>query len=696
MNFAPFQALIAAQVAAFGDRPLFRTNMPADVLWAMYLRSFPAGTDPKFRVRTEHDCSCCRHFIRDLGGVVTIDPETGELTSIWGRAAAAPASELDPAYAAVARALDDAVRSRAVTGRALFRNALVGTPRSLELIDGKPHRWEHFHAHVHSVNVVPPPTSIEALAGDLEAKRGLLVRGLQTITLQACQEVLDLIAQDSLLRGDQYRFAVEEFAKLLAQDAARAPAARRAQTTSWPMAVALPDAVARIRNTAIGTLLVALSGGADIEVAVRAYETIVGGANYKRPKALATPAMMKRARDALVEAGLAGALERRYATMEDLTVDNALYIDRGPRNAPAARSALDELVDSEVAYAAPGARALAGVVELDVDKFLADVLPGARMIELLFEPDHACNLVSLTAAADPSAPGLFTWDNGFAWSYAGDFADAVRERVKDAGGNVTGALCIRLAWETRDDLDLSLAHPDAKTVTSFFNKRPFGPGVGQLDLDANVSAASATLTPAENIFFSAADDIRVGEYLIGVKTFAKRDNASPSTEFALTVEHMGRAHHFAGQIPNGKRMATLGMRFDAGMEMHLHDAVGMAPRASVALAGGEAWGLAVGRLHRVAAVVKSPNVWGEKPRGTEHVFFMLDGCANPNEVRGFYNEFLSPALAPHRKALELFGAKLLAAPADRQLSGVGFVRSRRASVVLRVTGAFRRLIRVNF
>lgn len=46
--------------------------------------------------------------------------------------------------------------------------------------------------------------------------------------------------------------------------------------------------IAKIRNTAIGTLLIDLSNGADLERAVRAYEIIMAPANYKRPAALIT------------------------------------------------------------------------------------------------------------------------------------------------------------------------------------------------------------------------------------------------------------------------------------------------------------------------------------------------------------------------------------------------------------------------
>lgn len=45
---------------------LFEVNLDKDELYNLYLNSFPKGTNPIFRERTEHDCSCCRHFIKNL------------------------------------------------------------------------------------------------------------------------------------------------------------------------------------------------------------------------------------------------------------------------------------------------------------------------------------------------------------------------------------------------------------------------------------------------------------------------------------------------------------------------------------------------------------------------------------------------------------------------------------------------------
>ena len=64
-----------------GDTPVFEVDLDKDKLWELYLSSFPAGTNPIFRERTKHDCSCCRQFVKNIGNAVTI--LNGELHTIW-------------------------------------------------------------------------------------------------------------------------------------------------------------------------------------------------------------------------------------------------------------------------------------------------------------------------------------------------------------------------------------------------------------------------------------------------------------------------------------------------------------------------------------------------------------------------------------------------------------------------------------
>lgn len=81
MNFNTFKRAVAAQFKRMSSGHLFVTDTDKDTLWATYLNSFPDGSNPIYRERTEHDCSCCRQFIKTAGNVVSI--VDGEIVSLW-------------------------------------------------------------------------------------------------------------------------------------------------------------------------------------------------------------------------------------------------------------------------------------------------------------------------------------------------------------------------------------------------------------------------------------------------------------------------------------------------------------------------------------------------------------------------------------------------------------------------------------
>ena len=195
MNFNVFKAAVSKQFAFMQKYCLFDTYHSDDDLWETYLAAFPEGTNPIYRERTEHDCSCCRQFIRNIGGVVAIVGD--EVVSIW---------DIEPTgtpYDLVAKALANKVRSRAIANVYLHYEKTVGTDKNFEqLLDGQ-RTWEHF-------SVTLPPTCVRKkahIATERGAKRTLyelLDRALMTIGGDVVDTVLELIDQNSIYRGEEH------------------------------------------------------------------------------------------------------------------------------------------------------------------------------------------------------------------------------------------------------------------------------------------------------------------------------------------------------------------------------------------------------------------------------------------------------------------------------------------------------------
>ena len=108
------------------------------------------------------------------------------------------------------------------------------------------------------------------------------------------------------------------------------------------------------------------------------------------------------------------------------------------------------------------------------------------------------------------------------------------------------------------------------------------------------------------------------------------------------------------------------------------------------------WNVTTGTFVPVNVIMNSPNYWDGHGVGNKHWFFMLNGCKNDDVARGFYNEYLKEEFNKHRKVFEIVGSKMMTEGTDQQLSGLGFSSTMRNSILVRVTGKFSRILKVNF
>ena len=669
MQFKHIKQAVQKQLARMSSEPMFRVEVDKDELWQTYLKSFPEGTNPTFRERTEHDCSCCRHFIKNVGDLVAI--KNGELVSIWDGKAGD--------YQPVADALAAYVKSKPIINIFLHPEAQVGTDKNFEQEDGKTvNIWEHFVVTLPRELVVSG-VEIGTRLGHARADHDVLLRSLKEISSESLEAVQDLIAQNSLYRGAEKKPLVDTFAKLK-REFSKLKTDQERDLFVWSHIRGPTAFVNRFRNDVIGTLLSDLSEGYDLEDAVKSFEDKVSGTNYKRPTALITPKMRDAAKAKLEELGLMPSLERRFAVLEDISINNVLFANRS------ARKRLSGDIFDELPTKGQSSKNLGKVEEINIEDFIGNVLPHAKSLEVLLENSHTNNLVSLTAPCDLTAPGLFKWTNPFAWSYNGELADSIKERVKNAGGKVDGDVCCRLAWSNEDDLDFHMDEPGYQIY--YGNKRITSHNGGILDVDAN-GMDGIRKDPCENIVYADKKTMKPGVYKLWVHQYSKRSNTDFGFDVELDVE--GTLYRFSHpKALNG------GGRVDIA-EFHVHTTgIKVVPKLEASTATKEVWGLKTQTFHPVSALMLSPNFWDSKEIGNKHFFFMLDGCKNDGSARGFFNEFLKSELEPHRKTMEIVGSKMKMEQADNQLSGIGFSSTQRNHVMVKVEGSFTRILKVKF
>ncbi len=175
-------------------------------------------------------------------------------------------------------------------------------------------QWDHFYADVPQ-SLVTDKNNIGSKQSVIFNAKNVFKRALEEITTESIEIVLDLIKQGSLYRGDQYERQVKKLSE--AKIAFGKVSVRLQDNFCWKHCV--DDViVSGIRNSAIGTLLVDLSGVITLEVAVACYEAVTAPSNYKRPTALVTPRMIEDARTTVEELGLSNVVtDRRFARYTD-------------------------------------------------------------------------------------------------------------------------------------------------------------------------------------------------------------------------------------------------------------------------------------------------------------------------------------------------------------------------------------------
>jgi hypothetical protein len=393
--------------------------------------------------------------------------------------------------------------------------------------------------------------------------------------------------------------------------------------------------------------------------------------------------MIEQARKKIEELGLTSALERRFATIKDITINNIIFANR-----EAHKGMSGDIFDDMVSQVPDKIKNLDKIEEITIDKFISDVVPKADSIEIMMENKHTGNLMSLIAPVDPTAKKLFKWPNSFSWSYNGELTDSIKERVKKAGGNVTGDLCCRLAWYNEDDLDFHMVEPGRYEI-EFGNKRRKSPCGGILDIDAN-GGDGIMKDPVENIYYTSKNIMKEGIYKLFVHQYNRRKTTDVG--FEVEIDFMGTIHHFFYPKP----MKTGDIVLVAELKYSHSKGIEFIQSLPSSNAVKEVWGISTNVFNKVSVIMNSPNHWDEKAVGNKHYFFMINGCLNDGKARGFFNEFLTEELNEHRKVFEVVGSKMKTEESQDQLSGLGFSSTQRNSVLCRVKGAFTRTIKINF
>ncbi|MBV5347204.1 hypothetical protein JZU46_03165 [bacterium] len=678
MEFRKFKSELQRFLATMleGQTVLFVVDVDKEVLWNTYLDSFPEDTNPIYRERREHDCSCCRQFIKNFGNVVAI--RNGKMVSMWDL----PTSSA--IYGPVAFMLSKLIHASKIQDIFVTKELVFGTDKSVEAINGDVVTWHHFYAMLPKHFRCTSSKTVESIMGEHRSSKGVLERSFEEISQESLEIVLDLIAQNSLYKGDEWKAPLDKFLEL--HKAYHKLDALERSIYCWSTSMTIGPGLSKIKNHSIGVLLTDITEGMDLDAAVRRYEKIVAPSNYKRPKAIFTKGMIEQAEKTIAEMGLLESLRRRFATLDDITVNNILFANRDAAKRIGG-SIFDEMkADTGVI----NARSFDKVEQINIEDFIANVLPNATFLEAFVENAHMGNLVSLIAPEVKDSKTMFKWDNNFCWAYNGNITDSMRENVKAAGGNVDGVLRFSIQWndngDNQNDFDAHCHEPKNGTHIYFSNKGIRHRSSGMLDVDI---ISPGKRVAVENIIYTSLADMPKGIYEFGVKTYSYNGGQSG---FSAELEFNGQTFSFEHRKPTrtGEVVPVVKVEFN-GTDFRIVESL------ESSVSSREVWGVKTNQFVPVSVCMFSPNYWDDKKGiGHKHYCFMLKGCKNDTSPNGFFNEFLKEDLNPHRKVFEALGTKMKVADTPDQLSGIGFSSTKRNSLICKVSGKFNRVVKIVF
>lgn len=374
--------------------PVFETD--ASDLYAAYLASFRIDNGD----RQYHTCSCCKQFIERFGSLATVD-DAGQLVPALWHTEDAPEH-----YAAGVQAMARIVRRAQIIMPFLSSVTMYGTPVSGERKDGTG-AWHHFAVKPSAARIYRDTGMKNAFQAASEKREevGSVLQALSEYSRETCELALDLLKKDALGNSEAVLGQAQFLVDLHAARASVKGAGPVRNLIARAVATA-PNGFCHPRSSMIATLLDDITAGKSFEQAAAAWAKKMHPLAYQRPHAAPIAGAIAQAEKIFETMGLATALNRRIALLEEVP---KLWEPK-QASAPQDGGVFGHLKTKD---AAPAASMTAPAIAITLEKFVRTVVADAEKIEVQLA--HTANFITITTAVEADAPKLFQWGHSFAW-----------------------------------------------------------------------------------------------------------------------------------------------------------------------------------------------------------------------------------------------------------------------------------------
>lgn len=385
-DFDGYVARINARFAQIDSKTqLFRVKN--DALFEIYLAKLPD--------RQYHNCSTCRQFFKQYGGLVTITPMGRVESVLWTHL-----DDIPPYYMAAVEAVKEAVETSEISGVFYSNDATYG-----HRVTNDKARWTHYAVSPHRSRIYTRRALDvgQAIAGktqDFET----VSRALGAWRVATVQQCVSLLASGAIKSGVEKVDGNAKWLLELHRNIAAGSNDRRSRDNKvWAAIATAPAGFCHPRSSILGTLLDDLEAGKSAEQINRAFQAKTGGLVYQRPQAPPSDGTIAQAEKLFASMGLERSLARRTMRLEEL--DHALWVPKPVEVSARGKGIFDSLKSSPKT---PPKVVGNGVIRITRVKFERDILPQAERIEA-HVPYHG-DFIGLVTAVHEDAPPLLQWD----------------------------------------------------------------------------------------------------------------------------------------------------------------------------------------------------------------------------------------------------------------------------------------------
>ena len=708
MNFKEFSKLIYNNfVNLTKTGKLYRSEINGSKVWETYINNFTKENNPIFRDpnSSTHECNLCNNFIRRYGNIVAIDANYNIITMFD-----IELSE-DNEYYNSCKAISELLKSNKIANvffetfselnslpyesckksNSVFRLGIEKNPKQYSKEEAekfgvvKPNEireFNHFHLDLPKQFVDTGNDSIERIMADYRDNKNVFQRAMNEIPLDSYKLMIDLINQGSLPSSEQYIPILNEYVQFVTEY--NNVSNNQKDNWCWNKSYELRGK-SKFLGTLQGEFLKDVSEGKELQKSCDDYNKRNDSANWGIAKKALTQGMKDAVTKLIKELGCEKSFERRHATMDDILVDEIRHINVDNDTVTKEATLFDKLT---IAKSTRFKRAEFDKVEtVTIDKFMTDILPTCTSVELFLENKHERNLCNITTALDDTAPNIFKYGNLKSKTFNGNLAgkSQIKEEVKTKGGKVDGVLRFSMMWadgnQDNSDLDLHCVEPNRFEIY-FGNKRNPTTG-GNLDID--ITQPNGKLA-VENITFPSLSRMTEGVYKLFIRQFSARG----SKGFKAEIEFNDELYSYTYDKPVQEDIQIAEVTLKNGVFTIVHklpvvDGIGVVKTI---------YNLETNQFHKVNLICLSPNYWGESNVGIKHYMFMLQNCKTDVPSVSFHTEDLLPELAKNNAAMRDLAYMTMIEPTNKQLAGLGFNSTVKDEIILKLTGSFKRVVKI--